>query len=63
MSVINEVIPKVENPCTKDCPERSITCHSECKRYFKFQDYNRRMKELKDKIANLYNYKGKKAQV
>lgn len=25
-----------ENPCKKDCPERSATCHATCGRYEKY---------------------------
>lgn len=27
------VFQKYDYPCTKDCPERSVTCHGTCKRY------------------------------
>lgn len=26
------------NPCKRDCPKRSITCHSECKEYIEFAE-------------------------
>ncbi len=25
------------NPCKRDCPRRSPTCHSECKEYLEFR--------------------------
>lgn len=28
---------KPESPCTKDCPRRSATCHSECQEYKDFE--------------------------
>ncbi len=35
-------------PC-KDCPERSVMCHSECDKYLAFKEY--RKKVAADKIA------------
>ena len=26
----------VDNPCVKDCPERSATCHADCEKYARF---------------------------
>ena len=30
--------PKEKPPCTKDCPERSQKCHSECKKYIEWKN-------------------------
>ena len=29
-------------PC-KDCPERSVTCHSECEKYLAFKEYRQKV--------------------
>lgn len=33
------------NPCKKDCPERSATCHATCEKYSEFSEENRKEKE------------------
>lgn len=33
------------NPCKKDCPKRSATCHSTCKEYLEFFENNREENE------------------
>ena len=38
----------VPNPCEKDCPERSSTCHASCKRYKPYQEAC--MKESEERI-------------
>ena len=30
----------MKNPCVRDCPRRSATCHSYCPEYAKFDQYN-----------------------
>ena len=30
----------IEQPCKKDCPNRSATCHAECEAYLQFIEYN-----------------------
>lgn len=32
------------NPCAKDCPERSPTCHGSCKRYADFAAYREQVR-------------------
>lgn len=33
----------MKNPCTKDCPKRSPTCHSECEEYLAFFEERQRI--------------------
>ena len=35
-----------DNPCKRDCPERSATCHIGCRRYKDW--HNQRVAELRD---------------
>ena len=37
---------KEDNPCKRDCPERSATCHIECAKYNEWHD--KRSAELRD---------------
>lgn len=40
----------MKNPCVRDCPKRSSTCHSECKDYLDFrEENNERGKEQRKK--------------
>ena len=39
--------PKPPNPCKKDCPDRSATCHSECAKYREFHAWNLRYYDAK----------------
>lgn len=32
----------MKNPCKKDCPDRSSTCHAECEKYLAFHEHNKR---------------------
>lgn len=34
--------PRPPNPCRKDCPDRSGTCHGTCEKYKTFHDWNLR---------------------
>ena len=27
---------KVDNPCVKECPDRTATCHGDCERYARY---------------------------
>lgn len=38
-----------KNPCKRDCPERSPTCHAECERYFKWREACKAEQAEKDK--------------
>lgn len=49
-----------ENPCKKDCPRRSPTCHATCKEYKEFRqkldernDLIRRERELYDSFRTV----------
>jgi hypothetical protein len=35
----------MDNPCVRDCPKRSATCHSSCPEYAKFNQYNQMRRE------------------
>lgn len=41
-------------PCKSDCPNRSITCHSNCSEYIEFRnkidEINKRKREYKEKL-------------
>lgn len=46
----------MENPCRKDCPRRSPTCHSDCPDYEKYRRYLKWKKYLinKSKVYDDY---------
>lgn len=35
----------MKNPCIKECPNRSITCHNDCRDYWDWIENERRKKE------------------
>lgn len=35
----------IEQPCKKDCPNRSATCHAECEAYLQFMERNAQERE------------------
>ena len=35
----------MKNPCTKDCPNRTITCHGVCKRYQAWKEEQEKVKQ------------------
>ena len=41
-----------DNPCKKDCPERTTTCHGTCKRYAKYYQRNREKNKRNIMIIN-----------
>lgn len=42
----------VDNPCVKDCTERSATCHADCEKYARFAAWcERRRKERAEERA------------
>lgn len=41
--------------CSKDCENRSVTCHAECERYKKFLEYNEMTKENRRKYQESIN--------
>lgn len=46
----------MKHPCTPDCKKRSGTCHATCKKYKKFEAWNFKRIEEKNKAiqADLY---------
>lgn len=36
-----------QNPCKKDCRERSPTCHAECERYKTYAELKRQEREVR----------------
>jgi hypothetical protein len=46
----------MKNPCTKDCPRRSPTCHSSCPDYPKYKKFLKHRKALirKSKVYDDY---------
>ena len=58
----------LENPCKRDCPKRSSTCHSDCEKYFIYDllnesERNRRFQESQrkdDLFKSSRSYKKKK---
>jgi hypothetical protein len=46
----------VPNPCKRDCPKRSPTCHSECKDYKDFTDYLKEIHKVKLDTARIDMY-------
>lgn len=46
----------MNNPCRKDCPKRSPTCHCECSDYLEF--FEERQRENRERyISNDINYR------
>lgn len=45
----------MKNPCTKNCPGRSPTCHCECEEYLEFFEERIRMNKEKQRL-NEINY-------
>lgn len=39
----------IQNPCKRDCAERSPTCHAECEKYFKWREAREAEQAEKDK--------------
>ena len=40
-------------PCVKDCPERSPTCHTSCRRYKAYQESMRQEREARWEKAEI----------
>ncbi len=40
----------VPNPCTKDCPKRSPTCHGECEEYLAFFEERQRINQERHRM-------------
>lgn len=45
----------MKNPCSKNCPGRSPTCHCECEEYLAFFEERQRMNKEKQEL-NAINY-------
>ena len=43
------------NPCSKNCPKRSSTCHCECREYLAFFEERQRENQERHRI-NAINY-------
>ena len=44
------MLPYVKNPpCTKDCPDRQLHCHSQCDKYIKWREEHLKLKQKIDK--------------
>ena len=39
----------MKNPCQRDCPDRSPTCHQKCEAYLAFFEYRQRENEQRYK--------------
>lgn len=44
----------MKNPCKKDCPGRSSTCHAECEAYLAFHEHNK-VKNHKNRLQSEVN--------
>lgn len=46
----------MRNPCKKDCPDRTATCHAECEKYLEYFAYceERRNKHIKQHPIHQY---------
>ena len=47
-------------PCTQDCPDRSPTCHSECKKYQEFRKKNAEERDRRYRENEVERYIGEK---
>lgn len=45
----------MKNPCSKNCPGRSPTCHCECKDYLDFFEERQRINKEKQRISGINN--------
>lgn len=39
----------IKNPCTRDCPERSPTCHAKCEKHLEWLEARKAEQAEKDK--------------
>ena len=47
------MMPYTKNPpCTKECPERDVHCHSYCERYIEWKTEHQERKKSIDKKVN-----------
>ena len=51
----------MRSPCLKDCPKRSVTCHSDCEEYLIWVAEERakkeRIKAIKKQEVQFYDFK------
>lgn len=43
-------------PCSRDCPDRSITCHSTCERYLDYFAENEKIRKAKQREHDIAVY-------
>ncbi len=43
----------VKNPCVKECPDRSPTCHGECEKYMAYAAWREELRNERAKISSL----------
>jgi len=44
------------SPCTKDCPDRTIECHTTCEKYIEFVANVKKAREKRDREKIGLNY-------
>ncbi len=44
-----------KQPCAKDCPDRTATCHAECKKYLEWLEIHKQERAEHDKLQNQKN--------
>lgn len=55
--VVEDVIKIIKIPCTKDCPERSATCHATCGKYKTYRE------AIDEKNKIIHKYKEERAKM
>ena len=48
-------IPDKDNPCKRDCPKRTATCHATCPEYKKYAAKKKREREARQAIKEQEN--------
>ena len=66
-SDINEQVVKMNQPCKKDCPDRSATCRLSCEKWIQYEsertkEYDRRLEAFnaKNKAYEEYSKQSKR---
>ena len=49
----------MKNPCKKDCPGRSATCHAECDDYLAFNEHNMKRNLKRRQESEIFDYVNK----
>lgn len=52
----------MRNPCRKDCPDRSATCHAECIKYLDFYAWCKEAREQERKQSVTMDYIAKEVR-